>query len=205
MGEKTKKEERQALAIVILVGLLVILLGVVVMYSLNSRKELKRASLENNKQQSDTILELNTVNDDKVEQNTNKTDDNIKLTEPKEAKVYTCSDLKGKYTAKATLDLFEDGTYDYEENSDAAYGYYGTYTIDGDKIILNQMFSHGSDVGVSPEKKQINGTINKDGSITLKLKETTTFNKKSSSNSDSYGSLYEAVKGYIKYLEEKAQ
>ena len=191
-----KKEDKNIIAVIVIIGILVIILGVVSVYAFRLRNELKK-QLE--------INELSQHNLEIKKENTEKTSsEQSKKTQEKE-EIYTSKDVKGTYIAKATLNLFEDGTYDYEDNSDAAYGYYGTYTIDGDKIILNQMFSHGSDVGINPEKKQINGTINKDGSITLKLKETTTFNKKSSSNSDSYDSLYEAVKGYIEYLEEKAK
>lgn len=64
------------------------------------------------------------------------------------------------------LTLYENGTYCYDYEFFAAMGEYGNYTIDGDTLILNAWFDHGSDVSVNPVVRETRLKINKDGSIT---------------------------------------
>lgn len=65
-----------------------------------------------------------------------------------------------------SLTLFKDGTYCYDYGFIANMGEYGNYTIDGDTLILNKWFEHGSDVSVTAATGETRLKINKDGSIT---------------------------------------
>ena len=64
------------------------------------------------------------------------------------------------------MTLFENGTYRYDYGFFAMGGTYGNYTIEGDTLILNKWFNHGSDVGATATTGEIRLKINKDGSIT---------------------------------------
>lgn len=196
--EEKQKNEKQAMGMVWLVGILVIFLGATIVYTMNLRKEIEQTKALVNAQNTAQVEE------NKVEVN--------KVSE--ENKIYTVKTVKGKYVAK-TLEknerendcfyLLDDGTYQYEEGEDAVYGYYGTYTIDNNKITLYKMFSHGSDIGVSVEdNKKIIGEIKEDGSIVLNINnKNKVFNKKSSSVKESDGNLYNNVGGYLNYLESE--
>lgn len=73
---------------------------------------------------------------------------------------YTYKDVTGVYEFTSepygeanesdyfSLTLYENGIFRYDQSRIAGYGYYGNYTIDGDKINLNYIFSHGSDASV---------------------------------------------------------
>ena len=200
MEEKQEKkpEFKGKMGIIWLVGILVIVLGCVTVYTLGLLR--KNGVPEQLPPEPQTIVHVeaqkteNTTSEEKAE--TTKTTTTEKTT-------YTCSYLKGTYVSEDRLYLFEDGTYNYEENGDAAYGYFGNYIINEDEIVLNQLFGHGSDIGIFPDKKQVKGIINKDKSITLKLEKDVKFNKKTTSTSGNYDTLYEAVKRFIKYLEDR--
>ncbi len=195
--EKEKKQTKEVeikvkspMWLVVLVAILVIALGCefVYIYNLKHMQQVKQIT-ENETKNS---LKEETMSENMIE-------------EAIKTKMYTYKELKGFYEStgerKDRIYLFEDGTYNYEENQDAAYGYFGNYIIDGKEIVLNQLFSHGSDIGVEIDEKQIKGTINEDSSITLKDKEK--FNKKSSSVNGNYDTLSESVKRYIQYLEKE--
>ena len=76
-------------------------------------------------------------------------------------KVYTYNDLAGHYKAefiveddrdfpnKLELYLYNDATYYYTYTSHFFAGSIGTYTIDGNNIILNNLFFHGSDIATT--------------------------------------------------------
>lgn len=142
--------------------------------------------------------------------------------EKSNTKIYTYNDVKGmykatkefkqndgsKWTACYELVLYSDGTYAYDYSVDNAYGVMGNYMINGKEIILNKLFSHGSDIGVTKNKGQIKLTINDDGSLTdknnllenNKLKNIKLKKKSSIGKEDSFQSVY----AYISYLESEA-
>lgn len=88
----------------------------------------------------------------------------------------TCEKLKGtyKYLSKTnegrfecafTLDLADDGTFDYVTTIQNAAGFCGNYSINDSELILNKIFSYGSDVGIMLTKGQVKLKINQDGTI----------------------------------------
>lgn len=149
------------------------------------------------------------------------------IEEKANTKTYTYDNIKGTYevtkkfktgedsdVAYYDLYLYADGTYVYDyvtELAGAPFGIMGNYMINGNEIILNKLFSHGSDVGVTKDKGQIKLTINNDGSLTDKnnlLEDNKLKNvklqKKSTSISKDVQSLSNYVGGYISYLEDEA-
>lgn len=96
-------------------------------------------------------------------------------------KTYTYENISGTYDANIKaeglaedafygLDLYENGIYKYEYGVMAPSGTIGNYKIEGNKIILNELFATASDVStrVIKENKTITLTINEDGSLTDK-------------------------------------
>lgn len=78
----------------------------------------------------------------------------------KNEETYDYSTVKGVYTFKGeadangeyelyTLSLNEDGLYHYESAKMVEEGTIGNYTIVGNEIHLNQIFTHGSDAALS--------------------------------------------------------
>lgn len=198
-NKKTKEVETNTkgqMWIVVLIAIIVIALGCEFVYILNMRNSIQS---QNKVYDQETIVE--------------------------KIKMYTYSDLQGIYeftkefevdedtnlTANYKLYLYSDGTYVYDYSVDASFGIMGNYIIEGKEIILNQLFSHGSDVVVSKANGKIKLTINDDGSLTDKnnLLEDIDLNnielkKKSSLISKDAYSLSEYVNGYISYLEDEA-
>lgn len=64
------------------------------------------------------------------------------------------------------LYLKEDGTFDYHIVFDNDSGFCGNYIINGSEIVLNKLFSYGSDVGITSESGQVKLKINSNGTIT---------------------------------------
>lgn len=88
----------------------------------------------------------------------------------------TCEKLKGtyKYLSKTnegrfecafTLDLADDGTFDYVTTIQNAAGFCGNYSINDSELILNKIFLYGSDVGIILAKGQVKLKINQDRTI----------------------------------------
>ena len=185
--------------VVILIAVLVIALGCEFVYI----RQLKNDNQNTTQKINDNI----NLQEDESNKNTIETEKENEVAESN-SKVYTYEEIKGVYGYKGKnkeeLYLKEDGTYNYEENQDAAYGYFGNYIIDGNKILLNQMFYHGSDLGIGVDEKQIKGTIDEDGTITLNLKGKGKLSKKSSEvDKYFYGkTITNNVKKYLEYLEE---
>lgn len=81
--------------------------------------------------------------------------------------------IKGTYTYQTThpeeqeilcdykLSLKEDGTFNYEIAIDNCEGFCGNYIINGSEIILNKLFSYGSDVGIGIVNERSNKIRNK--------------------------------------------
>lgn len=64
------------------------------------------------------------------------------------------------------LYLKEDGTFDYHIVFDNDSGFCGNYIINGSEIVLNKLFSYGSDVGITSVSGQVKLKINSNGTIT---------------------------------------
>lgn len=89
----------------------------------------------------------------------------------------TPKDIKGVYEFEQKIEnldneslycilaLYENGTFHYEHGSFANSGEYGNYTIDGNTIILNNWFRHGSDVGAYAITGETRLKMNDDGTI----------------------------------------
>ncbi len=123
------------------------------------------------------------------------TDENLKielnLDEGKKSiKTYSYKEMKGKYTGTvkdstsdgpelaAELYLNDDGTFCFEYAVDAAAGFFGNYIINNDEIMLNTLFTHGSDAGLHFANSQVKLKINSDGTITsLSEGDTETFTR----------------------------
>lgn len=223
MEEKNLKEEKtqkdHSLGMIILVGILVIMLACCFVYIWRMNKI------------QDLTTQENTVNDNVIESGIveNETNENTvgkaeATNEQSKAKSYTYNDVKGTYkfskeikrdkdykpTADYALYLYPDGTYMYEHSIEAAQGIMGNYMIEGEEIILNKLFGHGSDIGVFAEKGQIKLKINKDGSLTdknnlLREKELSNIKlkKESSSINKDVDTLSSYVNRYISYLEQE--
>lgn len=89
-------------------------------------------------------------------------------------KYYSMKDISGKYSWETTyygdtygvnLFLANDGTFGcfYEVG-----GITGSYSIDGNTIVLNEIFGHGGGVGLDVVKSKKTFTINEDGTLTTK-------------------------------------
>lgn len=185
--------------VVILIAVLVIALGCEFVYI---------RQLKSEKQNTQKINDNINLQEDESNKNIINTEKENEVAESNK-KVYTYEEIKGVYGYKGKnkeeLYLKEDGTYNYEGNdTNVSYGYFGNYIIEGNKILLNQMFEHGSDIGVSVNEKQIKGTINEDGTISLELKGKGKLSKKSSEvDKYFYGkTITNNVKKYLEYLEK---
>jgi len=64
------------------------------------------------------------------------------------------------------LYLKEDGTFDYHIVFDNDSGFCGNYIINSSEIVLNKLFSYGSDVGITSVSGQVKLKINSNGTIT---------------------------------------
>lgn len=64
------------------------------------------------------------------------------------------------------LYLKEDGTFDYHIVFDNDSGFCGNYIINGSEIVLNKLFSYGSDVGITSVSGQVRLSVNSNGTIT---------------------------------------
>ena len=64
------------------------------------------------------------------------------------------------------LYLKEDGTFDYHIVFDNDSGFCGNYIINGSEIVLNKLFSYGSDVGITSVSGQVKLKINSNRTIT---------------------------------------
>lgn len=142
-------------------------------YKLNDEKTTTKEQIRelNNKV---TLLESNKVETkEEVIQSSKTTNEitknNVENIIDNTAKSYSYSDVKGKYEWKNENDLgvqlilSEDGTFAYYFEVG---GITGNYTIIDNTIILNEIFAHGSGIGLVVTKGEKKLTINKDNSIT---------------------------------------
>lgn len=177
MDEKQKNDMKPEfkgnLGFIWLIGILVILLGCTVFYTLRvtkENKELRQTSQEQTVQPAET-------NDNTKAEETAKVENTISSDKTQQTS-YSYSGLEGVYVYKEEvkrdgekvynnheLYLYRDGTYQYIEGIDVTYGSIGNYTIDGNKVTLNSWFETGSDVTVTLNNEHTTYTIDKNGTI----------------------------------------
>ena len=163
MEEKQEKEQKTEFkgnfGFIWLIGILVILLGCVTVYTLKitaDNKELKQTPVISSTQQA-------------VESKDTKAS-----TEEKYANMYNI--IKGTYGYKGKesnsnydftcdLTLKEDGTFYYYVIEEGMIGFCGNYIIVEDHIILNKLFNIGTDGSLNLTKGQVQLKINSDKTI----------------------------------------
>lgn len=168
-----KKVIKVRLSAVVIV-VLIIAIGVMAyfLYTFNNDKNNALSTIEEQKKEiSDLKQGKSNISDTNI---------NTTIVENKKnnEKVYDYKTVSGLYTSNIKIDnledeafyslyLFENGMYKYEYGVMVPSGTIGNYVIEGNKIILNELFSTGSDVSttVIPEKTMITISINEDGSL----------------------------------------
>jgi hypothetical protein len=98
-------------------------------------------------------------------------------------KTYSYADLAGHYKVEFmdlvdefgnnidsiyNLYLYSDGTFYYTHLLNSSLGQIGTYTIDGNNIVLNTFFSHGGDIGTGVSFTVNNISFNNNYEISVK-------------------------------------
>ena len=139
-------------------------------------------------------------------------------------KTYTYKDIKGqyKYSEKIKIEedyqpeciydlrLNDDGTFHYEVFVDTPDGYYGNYFIEGNEIVLNTLFSHGSGAGFGFKNKTFKLKINSDGTITdsndygIKISNTNVILKRTSTELDKFDTLVYQLQTAIESEEKES-
>ena len=116
--------------------------------------------------------------------------------------------MKGAYktTQSVTIDgqnqdipfilyLWENGTFKYEEIYNVSSGYIGNYIIKDNKLILNYLFSTGTDVSLTVTNGSKEITINKDKTLSTNSNHNYDNNKPISitmtKSNDSYDNIYQ--------------
>ena len=108
--------------------------------------------------------------DECIEENTS-IEDTTETSKSNVVGTYTAKfeNLKGDgdmNTASITLNLYENGVFTYVFSQYAPIGVLGNYTIEDNKIILNNWFNSNSGTGLNITKGTKTLIINSDGSIT---------------------------------------
>ena len=186
MEEKQEKKQepefKGKMGIVWLVGILVIILGCLTVYTIklaSDNKKQNQAPTPAQQPQTVATQEQAKTQTTAKEEKTEET----KTTSTQEKTTYSYSELEGVYEGTDTiklegknvaqpqhLELYKDGTYKFVKTDELAgvpYGTIGNYVIDGDKIILNSWFETGSDIsiGVKNEKETLTVTKNTIGKM----------------------------------------
>ena len=129
-----------------------------------------RVSLLESTKKEPTIIEKTNTNAEITKNNSDSVVDNTKS-------AYSYDNIKGLYkynkklnadsTAQYELCLLDNGTFSYHYMTEFDYALWGNYIIVNDEIILNQLFTTESDVGIHTiEEGKIKLKINSDGTIT---------------------------------------
>ena len=202
MEEKQEKKQepefKGKMGTVWLVGILVIILGCVTVYTfklVNENKKLKQLPPE-----PQTVAKVEETKEEPAKGESTASEekkDETKSTTT-EKTTYTFNDLEGVYEysektkiagEKATyyykLTLFKDGTYEYVESDTVVgvpFGTIGNYTIDSEKVVLNSWFETGSDVSLTLKSEQKSYSINKEGTIGKMKKNSSKITKNSVKN-----------------------
>ena len=129
-----------------------------------------RVSLLENTEKEPTIIEKTNTNAEITKNSSDSVVDNTKSD-------YSYDNIKGLYkynkklnadtTAQYELCLLDNGTFSYHYMTEIDHALWGNYIIVNDEIILNQLFTTESDVGIHAiEEGKIKLKINSDGTIT---------------------------------------
>ena len=129
-----------------------------------------RVSLLESTKKEPTIIEKTNTNAEITKNNSDSVVDNNKS-------AYSYDNIKGLYkynkklnadsTAQYELCLLDNGTFSYRYMTEFDHALLGNYIIVNDEIILNQLFTTESDVGIHAiEEGKIKLKINSDGTIT---------------------------------------
>ena len=129
-----------------------------------------RVSLLESTKKEPTIIEKTNTNAEITKNNSDSVVDNNKS-------AYSYDNIKGLYkynkklnadsTAQYELCLLDNGTFSYNYMTEFDHALWGNYIIVNDEIILNQLFTTESDVGIHAiEEGKIKLKINSDGTIT---------------------------------------
>lgn len=129
-----------------------------------------RVSLLENTEKEPTIIEKTNTNAEITKNSSDSVVDNTK-------RAYSYDNIKGLYkynkklnadtTAQYELCLLDNGTFSYHYMTEIDHALWGNYIIVNDEIILNQLFTTESDVGIHAiEEGKIKLKINSDGTIT---------------------------------------
>ena len=129
-----------------------------------------RVSLLESTKKEPTIIEKTNTNAEITKNNSDSVVDNNKS-------AYSYDNIKGLYkynrklnadsTAQYELCLLDNGTFSYHYMTEFDHALWGNYIIVNDEIILNQLFTTESDVGIHAiEEGKIKLKINSDGTIT---------------------------------------
>lgn len=178
-------EEKKAIKVrlsTVLIVILIIATGVMAyfLYTAYKDKNDALATVEKlQKEIGDLKQEIIGLNRTNINNNVVNNSEVVESKKTDEKKTYTYENISGTYDANIKaeglveeafygLDLYGNGIYKYEYGVVAPSGTIGNYKIEGNKIILNELFATASDVStrVIKENKTITLTINEDGSIT---------------------------------------
>lgn len=129
-----------------------------------------RVSLLESTEKEPTIIEKTNTNAEIAKNSSDSVVDNTK-------RAYSYDNIKGLYkynkklnadtTAQYELCLLDNGTFSYHYMTEIDHALWGNYIIVNDEIILNQLFTTESDVGIHAiEEGKIKLKINSDGTIT---------------------------------------
>lgn len=129
-----------------------------------------RVSLLESTKKEPTSIEKTNTNAEITKNNSDSVVDNTKS-------AYSYDNIKGLYkynkklnadsTAQYELCLLDNGTFSYHYMTEFDHALWGNYIIVNDEIILNQLFTTESDVGIHAiEEGKIKLKINSDGTIT---------------------------------------
>ncbi len=136
------------------------------------------------------VLDKTVLNKDTKKESQNVTTDNTTTNNTEESNLvglYTCKNpLTEDIGINYELFLYQDGTYRYIRCLYAPVGALGTYTIDGNKLVLNVQYETGSDMslGVYNNPIQILLDINTDGTISDRIGMYSEFGKEHNVNFD---------------------
>lgn len=151
----------------IIIGILVIIIGITA-YIAVTNKQNANTEIEKLSEQVSTLEEKVINNNQTV-----KVDDNKDTSQEKTFKdvigIYTYNqNLENANMPTYTLKLYENGTfwYNYGGTNYLLQGKMGNYLVDGDTVILNVWFNHGSDVGRYATNEEIKLKLNSNGEIT---------------------------------------
>lgn len=89
------------------------------------------------------------------------------------------NDIVGYYHVKdiyyAYVYLYEDGTFNWSYCTEIASGFIGNYVINDNELVLNKLFTTGSDASLYATNGNIKMKINSDGTLTYNNIDTTNF------------------------------